>query len=600
MTAVYEVEDAPGRAPVVVVLTALPLEYAAVSAYLEDLRPCAHRAGTLFELGTVPGTAWRVALAEIGTGAQGAAVITERAAALFRPRAVLFVGVAGGLREDIAVGDVVVATKVHAYQGGRESDEGFQARPSGYLAPHHLEQRVRRLHRTGSWVGLLPAAARKRPPRVHLEPIAAGDVVLRSVSSALARRLRGSYNDAVAVETEGAGVVHAAHLNHALSALIVRGISDRVDGGERTADAADARPMASRQAAARHAAALAVALVRELALEPAPDALPGGLSDDLAGGLSDPYGDPAGHRPGDRLGYAGRTPSALATAGGGDSGVENGNGGGAGTEGGSRPRVLLGGESYVLHEETREEHHSADGSLIERQSLALRGEGPRACYVWLRQVTAVRDTLGARDARQALAQERDVLPALGERVPGLPRLDRYVPGRAPVLTVVWPRQEVTGHPCETLAAAFDADGRPLDPWRRFRLFTGLAALCDTLAGLHELGFSHRRLGPAGIVVLGGGPTATRFALRDLGLACRVPAAGDTAAGESADVHRLAVVCARLVTGRPAPGTSSPLPHSLPHALPRVLRRALAADPAERPHIRTLQAALRRAAHEDLG
>ncbi|WFB10939.1 hypothetical protein LRS74_30770 [Streptomyces sp. LX-29] len=593
MTAVYEVEDTPGRAPVVVVLTALPLEYAAVRAYLEDLRPCAHRAGTLFEVGTVPGTAWRVALAEIGTGSQGAAVITERAAALFRPRAVLFVGVAGGLREDIAVGDVVVATKVHAYQGGRESDEGFQARPSGYLAPHHLEQRVRLLHRTGSWVGLLPAAARKRPPRVHLEPIAAGDVVLRSVSSALARRLRGSYNDAVAVETEGAGVVHAAHLNHALSALIVRGISDRVDGGERTADAADARPRAARQAAARHAAALAVALVRELALESTPDDLADDLAGDLAGA---PYGDPAGHRSGDRLGDAGRTPSAPATAGGGDSGVENGNGGGGGTGGGGRPRVLFGGESYVLHEETREEHHSADGSLIERQSLALRGEGPRAAYVWLRQVTAVRDTLGARDARQALAQERDVLPALGERVPGLPRLDRYVPGRAPVLSVVWPRQEVTGHPCETLATAFDADGRPLDPWRRFRLFTGLAALCDTLAGLHELGFSHRRLGPSGIVVLGGGPTATRFALRDLGLACRVPASGDTAAGESADVHRLAVVCARLVTGRPAPGPSSPLPQDLP----RVLHRALAADPADRPHIRTLQAALRRAAHEDLG
>jgi nucleoside phosphorylase len=93
----------------VVVLTALDLEYRAVRGYLDG--PCRrwHRAGTLFEVGALPRTSWRVALAVVGEGNQGAAVLTERAIAMFDPAVLLFVGVAGALMSDIELGDVVVA-----------------------------------------------------------------------------------------------------------------------------------------------------------------------------------------------------------------------------------------------------------------------------------------------------------------------------------------------------------------------------------------------------------------------------------------------------------------------------------------------------------
>ena len=41
----------------------------------------------------------------------------------------LLVGVAGGLKAGAELGDVVVATRIHAYHSGREETTGFRPRP---------------------------------------------------------------------------------------------------------------------------------------------------------------------------------------------------------------------------------------------------------------------------------------------------------------------------------------------------------------------------------------------------------------------------------------------------------------------------------------
>ncbi|WP_308016665.1 5'-methylthioadenosine/S-adenosylhomocysteine nucleosidase [Streptomyces rhizosphaericus] len=266
-----------------VVLTALDVEYEAVRAYLVEPRPRLHPAGTLFEVGRLDGTPWRVALAELGDGNQGAAVLTERAITMFGPRAVAFVGVAGALKGDIQLGDVVMATHVYAYHGGKDEDGEFHSRPRVWPVRQELDQLARMVRRSGGWTELLrerpPGAAR---PAVHLKPVAAGEVVLNSADSPLRRQLRRNYQDAAAIEMEGAGVAQAAHLNAALPALIVRGISDRADGKKYDADAEGWQSRA-----ARHAAAFAFSVLRELppgggpavtpgpALTPGPAATPG-------------------------------------------------------------------------------------------------------------------------------------------------------------------------------------------------------------------------------------------------------------------------------------------------------------------------------------
>ena len=93
----------------VVILTALDLEFQAVAKLLTDLHPQSKK-DTIFEVGTVPGTKCRVALAETGKGNAVASFVTEQAIDLFSPVALLFVGVAGALRDSASLGDVVVAT----------------------------------------------------------------------------------------------------------------------------------------------------------------------------------------------------------------------------------------------------------------------------------------------------------------------------------------------------------------------------------------------------------------------------------------------------------------------------------------------------------
>jgi len=243
----------------VLVLTALDLEYQAVSVHLTGLRRHPHPAGTLFETGYLPGGEAEITLALTGAGNAGAAVLAERAMSTFAPRALLFVGVAGALKDDVELGDVVVATKVYAYHGGKEADGGMLTRPRAWDAPHELEQRAHHIARSGSWARFLRGIPAGRLPEVHFKPIAAGEIVLASRTGPTAERLRTTYNDAAAIEMEGAGVIQASQFNRSLPTLIVRGISDRADGGKNALDEAGWQPRA-----AANAAAFALALAAEL------------------------------------------------------------------------------------------------------------------------------------------------------------------------------------------------------------------------------------------------------------------------------------------------------------------------------------------------
>ncbi|MEV4808718.1 5'-methylthioadenosine/S-adenosylhomocysteine nucleosidase [Micromonospora avicenniae] len=243
----------------IVILTALNLEYEAVRGRLTDLRLHRHAAGTRFEVGRIGQSDCRVALALVGMGNHPAAVLAERAMAEFSPGAVLFVGVAGGLWPNIRLGDVVVASKIYAYHGGTSENDGLKARPKAWEIPHEADQIAHHVARSNDWRRGLPAGS---APGVHFGPIAAGEVVQDSAISEQARWIRQHYNDAVAIEMEAAGVAQAGHLNRALPVVVVRGISDRADGSKSTTDGRNWQPKA-----AHHAAAFATALARELVID---------------------------------------------------------------------------------------------------------------------------------------------------------------------------------------------------------------------------------------------------------------------------------------------------------------------------------------------
>ncbi|MBB3051237.1 nucleoside phosphorylase [Prauserella isguenensis] len=242
----------------IVVLTALNSEYRAVRRHLSHLRKHRHEKGTRFELGTIPDTPHQVALGLADKGNHRAAVMAERALTEFDPLAVLFVGVAGGLL-NTPLGDVVVASKVYGYHGGTSEDDGLKARPEAWQLDHGLSQLAQELGRSGGWATGIQET--DRTPAVHFAPIAAGEVVQNSGTSREAVWLREHFNDARAVEMEGAGVAQAGQLNGAPVAVI-RGISDHADGTKTTAADAVWQPRA-----ADHAAAFAIRLARERAAE---------------------------------------------------------------------------------------------------------------------------------------------------------------------------------------------------------------------------------------------------------------------------------------------------------------------------------------------
>ena len=244
----------------VVILTALDLEYQAVREKLTDPQVHRHPAGTRFEVGDLGPSRSRVALGLVGKGNHPAAVLAERSIAEFAPVAVLFVGIAGALWPGVALGDVVLATHVYAYHGGTSEDDGLKGRPRVWEISHGPDQIARHVARTGDWARGLPPGS--PVPAVRFGPIAAGEVVQDSALSDHARWVRDHYNDALAIEMEAAGVAQAGHLNNSLPVIVVRGISDRADGSKAATDGARWQSRAAANAAA-FAAAFAEELITE-------------------------------------------------------------------------------------------------------------------------------------------------------------------------------------------------------------------------------------------------------------------------------------------------------------------------------------------------
>ncbi len=248
--------------PCAVILTAIAVEFRAVRAHLSNCQEEVHPEGTVYERGTFSsnGQFWQVGIVEIGAGNVEAAVETKRAIDYFKPSVVLFVGVAGGLK-DVALGDVVAATKVYGYESGKVIEESFLPRPNVSEVSYTLEQRAKAEARKDDWLQRIEPMPTTKP-RALVKAIAAGDKVVSASNSDVYRRLRSNYSDAVAVEMESHGFLKAVRANREINALIIRGISDLVDGKSH-ADAAG-----SQEIAARHASAFAFEILAKLNVNP--------------------------------------------------------------------------------------------------------------------------------------------------------------------------------------------------------------------------------------------------------------------------------------------------------------------------------------------
>jgi nucleoside phosphorylase len=270
VSAMYEGMEGGTATDWAVILTALGVEHKAVEAHLKPLEPSTrlsekiHQNGTIYTQGQFKAhnCNWNVAIAQIDMGNASAGIEAVRAMMQFNPRVILFVGVAGGIK-DVKIGDVVAASVVYGYECGKLTDDRTLPRPKLGEADYDLKQRAQAEARKDDWREQIRSGATssETTSSVYVKPIAAGEKVIASRKAEVYEYLREYYDDAIAVEMEGFGFLKATQQVKNVSAMVIRGISDLIDG--KNDDSVEPEQI-RQQKAARHASAFAFTLLAKL------------------------------------------------------------------------------------------------------------------------------------------------------------------------------------------------------------------------------------------------------------------------------------------------------------------------------------------------
>ncbi|MFF3002673.1 hypothetical protein ACFVTF_07690 [Kitasatospora sp. NPDC057940] len=234
------------------VLTTLPVMYQALLGQLDEVERWPVGAREFVACGRLAGTSWRVAPVLVGGYDRAAAVIAERVGEA-EPTALFFADLVNCLEDDLALGDVVVATEVHHELAGPYS-AGLGGSPPPWQPPVPLVQDASAALTDGRWRDrIAPGVLLAGRPAVHFEPIVSGgaplDMTVGEVAGEVAERLSDDHRDAVAVDDGRAGSV-LAYLRRARQALVVCGVGGRAQDAGQAVDADGSRSRAAAAAAA--------------------------------------------------------------------------------------------------------------------------------------------------------------------------------------------------------------------------------------------------------------------------------------------------------------------------------------------------------------
>lgn len=223
------------NSPQAVIITAIPIEFNSACEHLRDLKEVTSPKQAVYELGLFDGdeNVWKVGVAEVGAGNTQCCIETERAIDFFNPQVVIFVGIAGGFKDDITFGDVVVAERAYGYEMGKIKDGEMLTRPDSGKSSYAMLQRAKAVARKDNWkTRIIGNNDGIINPKAIVKPIAAGEKVIADSRSDIAKMLKKHYNDTAAIEMEGYGFYKAIEVNEGVLGLIVRGISDMLDNKE--------------------------------------------------------------------------------------------------------------------------------------------------------------------------------------------------------------------------------------------------------------------------------------------------------------------------------------------------------------------------------
>ena len=218
------------------IIAALPVEREALVRRLEggekiqpDGEPLTFYVGTV----SVPGEgkAFTVVVTQLlDMGNADAAITTTRVIQRWRPRNILMVGIAGGVKGKAALGDVAVAQYAYYYEPAKLAAEGVEHRGRQFSSDLLLYGRAQH-YEAAEWKGEIhtprPDTAGGEPklPEVRFGPIACGDKVVANLEDLA--DIQRQCPKMIAVAMEGAGVAKAVLSEGTpVRYLEIRGISD--------------------------------------------------------------------------------------------------------------------------------------------------------------------------------------------------------------------------------------------------------------------------------------------------------------------------------------------------------------------------------------
>lgn len=258
------------------IVTTLDCESQAVSAHLTNPELMIGKSSVLYEYGlfSEPAGEWLVVHAITPAGNSDAGlVVTEAHHDFGRFLAVIFVGVAGSLKEDIPIGSIVIGDGICNSHAAKVEDERTLARPETLPAALELLTVARALIHRRQWTDLIRPPADMSlpdrsvypcnfPPLAVIKGIVSGEEVVAGAQSARFSWLHAHFNNCGAVEMEGWGFMNAARRQNS-PAIVVRGISDMCAGKNPCND------VLHQPIAAMHAAAFAFSILSFLSKAPA-------------------------------------------------------------------------------------------------------------------------------------------------------------------------------------------------------------------------------------------------------------------------------------------------------------------------------------------
>ena len=235
----------------IVIQTALTLEQQAVVSKLSNVNIYEHpESKTQYKVGNYisNGSKLQIVVGRTNQTNINAAIETERVIQHFNPAYIFFVGVAGGLK-DVTIGDIVIGTDVYGYERGKSVNE-FLSRPKFAFSSYELEMKAVDFSNSEEWKDKSASIINQKfQKKVSVYPgtIASGDKVVASVNSELFNFLKTNCSHALAVEMEGLGFLEACRPYPLIKSLLIRGISDLVDG-KSVSDKKGSQPYASNNA----------------------------------------------------------------------------------------------------------------------------------------------------------------------------------------------------------------------------------------------------------------------------------------------------------------------------------------------------------------